>query len=81
MKIRFSRPPHRREHRTEQVMRRCRVLCGIVVGLALVAGIAFGGLRLLIKRLFPDSVFDRRETMEFISLHLEEDPRPLPRER
>jgi hypothetical protein len=57
------------------------VLCGIVVGLALVAGIAFGGLRLLIKRLFPDSVFDRRETMEFISLHLEEDPRPLPRER
>src|ERR1022692_3676367 len=57
------------------------LLCGIVVGLALVAGIAFGGLRLLIKRLFPDSVFDRRETMEFISLHLEEDPRPLPRER
>jgi uncharacterized protein DUF6599 len=57
------------------------VLCGIVVGLALVAGIAFGGLRLLVKRLFPDSVFDRRETMEFISLHLEDDARPVPRER
>jgi hypothetical protein len=57
------------------------VLCGIVVGLALVAGIAFGGLRLLIKRLFPDSVFDRRETMEFISLHLEDEPRPAPRRR
>ncbi len=57
------------------------VLCGIVVGLALVAGIAFGGLRLLVKRLFPDSVFDRRETMEFISLHLEDDVRPVPRER
>jgi hypothetical protein len=57
------------------------VLCGIVVGLALVAGIAFGGLRLLVKRLFPDSVFDRRETMEFISLHLEDDPRRVPRER
>jgi len=56
-------------------------LCGIVVGLALVAGIAFGGLRLLVKRLFPDSVFDRRETMEFISLHLEDDPRRVPRER
>jgi len=29
------------------------VLCGIVVGLALVAGVAFGGLRVLIKRFFP----------------------------
>lgn len=57
------------------------VLCGIVVGLALVAGVAFGGLRLLIKRLFPDSIFDRREAVEFISLHLEEEPRPLPPER
>jgi Family of unknown function (DUF6599) len=57
------------------------VLCGIVVGLALVAGIAFGGLRVLVKRFFPDSVFDRREAMEIISLHLEDAPRPLPRER
>ena len=54
------------------------VLCGIVVGLALVAGVAFGGVRLLIKRLFPDSVFDRREAVEFISLHLDEAPRPVP---
>jgi len=37
------------------------VLCGIVVGLALVAGVAFGGVRLLIKRLFPDSVFEPSE--------------------
>jgi hypothetical protein len=57
------------------------VLCGIVVGLALVAGIAFGGLRIVVKRFFPDSVFDRREAMEIISLHLEEDGRRLPRER
>jgi hypothetical protein len=57
------------------------VLCGIVVGLALVAGIAFGGLRLLIKRVFPDSVFDRPEAVEFISLHLEEESRPIHRER
>lgn len=57
------------------------VLCGIVVGLALVAGVAFGGLRVLIKRLFPDSVFDRPEAMEFISLHLEEEARPVPRDR
>jgi hypothetical protein len=57
------------------------LLCGIVVGLALVAGIAFGGLRVLVKRFFPDSVFDRREAMEIISLHLDDAPRPLPRER
>ena len=57
------------------------VLCGIVVGLALVAGVAFGGLRILIKRLFPDSVFDRPEVVEFISLHLEEEVRPVPRDR
>ena len=57
------------------------VLCGIVVGLALVAGLAFGGLRLFIKRYFPDSVFDRPEVVEFISLHLEEDSRPVGRER
>lgn len=57
------------------------ILCGIVVGLALVAGVAFGGLRLVIKRVFPDSVFDRREAVEFISLHLEEEARPVPRER
>ena len=57
------------------------ILCGIVVGLALVAGVAFGGVRLLIKRFFPDSVFDRREAVEFISLHLEEEVRSVPRER
>jgi len=56
------------------------ILCGIVVGLALVAGIAFGGLRVLVKRLFPDSVFDRREAMEIISLHLEDSGRPTRRE-
>ncbi len=57
------------------------VLCGIVVGLSLVAGIAFGGLRVLVKRLFPDSVFDRPETMEIISLHLEDGPRRVPGKR
>lgn len=46
------------------------LLCGILIGLALVAGVAFGGVRILIKRVFPDRVFDRPEGMEFISLHL-----------
>jgi hypothetical protein len=57
------------------------ILCGIVVGLALIAGLAFGGFRLMMKRLFPDKVFDRREDIEIISLHLEEVVRITPEER
>ncbi len=48
------------------------VLCAILGGLAIVAGVAFGGFRILMKRLYPDKVFDRPEQMEFISLHLTE---------
>jgi hypothetical protein len=46
------------------------VLCAILAGLAIVAGVAFGGVRILVKRWYPDKVFDRPEQMEFISLHL-----------
>jgi hypothetical protein len=56
------------------------ILCGVVVGFALVAGVAFGGLRIVVKRFFPDSVFDRREAMEFISLHLDDHVRRAHRE-
>jgi hypothetical protein len=56
------------------------ILCAILGGLAIVAGVAFGGFRILMKRWFPDRVFDRPEQMEFISLHLTEiivrDPSP-----
>jgi hypothetical protein len=48
------------------------VLCAILAGLAIVAGVAFGGVRILVKRLYPDKVFDRPEQMEFISLRLTE---------
>lgn len=48
------------------------VLCAILAGLAIIAGIAFGGFRILMKRLYPNKVFDRPEQMEFISLHLTE---------
>lgn len=48
------------------------VLCAILAGLAIVAGVAFGGVRILLKRMYPDRVFDRPEQMEFISLHLTE---------
>lgn len=48
------------------------ILCAILGGLAIVAGVAFGGFRILMKRWFPDKVFDRPEQMEFISLRLTE---------
>ena len=48
------------------------VLCGIVIGLALVVGVGFGGVRILAKRLFPGRVFDRPDEMEIISLHLDD---------
>ena len=48
------------------------VLCAILGGLAIIAGVAFGGIRILMKRVYPDKVFDRPEQMEFISLHLTE---------
>jgi hypothetical protein len=42
----------------------------IVLGVALVAGIAFGGIRILVKRLYPDRIFDRPEDIEIIQLKL-----------
>jgi hypothetical protein len=48
------------------------ILCGIIGGLAIVAGIAFGGIRVLIRKLLPEQMVQRREEMEFISLHLSE---------
>jgi hypothetical protein len=48
------------------------VLCAILAGLAIIAGVAFGGIRILMKRFYPDKVFDRPEQMEFISLRLTE---------
>ena len=57
------------------------VLCGIIGGLMLVAGIAFGGLRVLIKRVLPERVFNRPEEAEFISLHLTEEAGKPPASR
>lgn len=48
------------------------ILCAILAGLAIIAGVAFGGIRILMKRFYPDRVFDRPEQMEFISLRLTE---------
>ena len=36
----------------------------------LVLGIAFGGVRIITKRLFPGKVFDRKEQIEVLQLGL-----------
>jgi hypothetical protein len=51
------------------------LLSGIVMVLALIAGLAFGGARIVAKRLFPHNSFGRPDETEFISLQLE-DGRP-----
>jgi hypothetical protein len=55
------------------------LLCGILVGLALVAGVAFGGLRIVLRRFAPGNAFGNPDEVEFISLHLGEsrsEPQP-----
>ncbi len=46
------------------------VLCGIILGFAIAVGVAFGGVRIMVKRLWPDRFFDRPEDVELVSLHL-----------
>jgi hypothetical protein len=50
------------------------ILCGILMAFALVIGIAFGGLRILVQRIIPEKVFHREEQVDFISLRLAEKP-------
>ena len=45
-------------------------LIGVLLLFTLVAGISFGGLRILAKRYFPDRVFDRSQDVEIIQLNL-----------
>jgi hypothetical protein len=47
---------------------------GVLCMFAIVAGIAFGGFRLLVKRYFPDKVFDRSSTMQVLQLGLGSKP-------
>ncbi|MGO9123627.1 MAG: DUF6599 family protein [Terriglobales bacterium] len=50
------------------------VLCGILMLFALIVGVAFGGLRVLVQRVIPEKVFHREEQVDFISLQLSEKP-------
>jgi hypothetical protein len=46
------------------------ILSAVLIGALLVTSIAFGGLRVAMKRLLPGKVFDRPEQIEIIALHL-----------
>jgi hypothetical protein len=53
---------------------------GVIMVMAVVFGVAFGGLRVITKRIFPGKVFDRPERMEVLQLGLSSkpiDPRDL----
>lgn len=46
------------------------MLIGIILLVALIFGFAFGGVRVVAKKLFPNRVFDRPEDVEIIQLNL-----------
>jgi Family of unknown function (DUF6599) len=48
------------------------LLSGVIALLALIAGLAFGGARVLARKFFPNTSFGRPDETEFIALHLEE---------
>jgi uncharacterized protein DUF6599 len=54
-----------------QVMLNIFIFCGIMLGVTFAAGFIFGIVRIVIKRFFPNKVFDRPESMEVIRLHLD----------
>jgi hypothetical protein len=47
---------------------------GIICCFALISGIAFGGFRIVVKRFWPDKVFDRSSTMQVLQLGLGSKP-------
>ena len=53
-------------------------LCGIIIGFALVAGLAFGGLRVFIRRVFLERFFGEKDEVRFIALHLSDGELPSP---
>ena len=46
------------------------MLIGVLLVISFIFGFAFGGVRVLAKRFFPDRVFDRPEDVEIIRLNL-----------
>jgi len=47
---------------------------GVICGFTLIAGLAFGGFRLVVKRAFPNKVFDRSSQIQVLQLGLSSKP-------
>jgi hypothetical protein len=47
---------------------------GIICAFALISGLAFGGVRLIVKRAFPDKVFDRSSHLQILQMGLSSKP-------
>jgi len=54
------------------------ILSAVLSGFALVGGVAFGGVRILMRRFFPERGLGRGEELEFISLHLSDPAKEPP---
>lgn len=54
------------------------LLCGILTAMMLIAGVAFGSVRVAVVRFFAKKHVARGEDVEFISLHLQEGPKGSP---
>ncbi len=48
------------------------LLCAILIAFSAVAGLAFGGIRVLFTRILPERLLHREQELEFISLNLAE---------
>ena len=64
-----ERAPSRRDN-IGDLMLAVFLLAGFMLLVALVAGISFGGIRLLAKKFLPWAIFDRPSQIEIIRLHL-----------
>lgn len=52
------------------IMYKIFIFTGLFLGIASAVGVAFGGARVIIKKLFPGKVFDRPEDIEVLQLGL-----------
>jgi hypothetical protein len=46
------------------------LLIGVVLGIGLIGGLAYGSFRIILKKVFPNRGFDRPEEVEIVSLNL-----------
>lgn len=73
--VTWNEPRHRlTDPSISQIVVGTIVGTGIILLFALVAGIGFGGMRLLVKHFFPGKVFDRASQVEILQLGLSSKP-------